>query len=59
MLPVRNLLIPQHFVCTPCDKSTALMNIRTRKTEYPLRTKKQLAEDILDAVLDIHKQKKA
>ena len=29
------------------------------QTEYPLRTKKQLAEDILDAVLDIRKQKKA
>ena len=41
------------------DTNIATLITPDSQTEYPLRTKKQLAEDILDAVLDIRKQKKA
>lgn len=40
------------------DTNIATLITPDSQTEYPLRTKKQLAEDILDAVLDIRKQKK-
>ena len=41
------------------DTNIATLITPDSQTEYPLRTKKQLAEDILAAVLDIRKQKKA